>query len=123
MYDEHGRLKTETGLSEPARRTYGKWLAIAAGILIFVPSVFITFAGIMWLVIGSSGITGFGFYIFALSWWVLFFGIGGLVGAISAFRRTHGLLAVVGTVLMMFAVPYLAAPALLLLYFAKDEFL
>ena len=122
MYDEHGRLKTERELSPPAERKYGKWMAIAAGILILIPSILVTIVGISFLAFGASNITGFGFFAFVLSWWVLFFGIGGLIGAICALMRTHGLLAVMGGALMMFVLPYFAAPALLLIYLARDEF-
>ncbi|MFQ6107461.1 MAG: hypothetical protein ACE5QF_07760 [Thermoplasmata archaeon] len=122
LYDEHGRMKTERELSAPAPRRFGRWMAIAAGILILIPSVLVLIAGISYLAFGVSNITGFGFFAFVLSWWILFFGFGGLVGGICAITRSRGLLAVVGAVLMMFVIPYFAAPALLLLYVARDEF-
>ena len=122
MYDEHGRVKTDRELAPPAERKYGKWMAIIAGVLILVPSILVMVISISFLVFGASDITGFGFYAFVLGWWVLFFGIGGMAGAICALMRTRGLLAVTGAVLMMLVMPYFGAPALLLLYFARDEF-
>ncbi len=122
MYDEHGRVKTDRELSPLAERKHGKWMAIAAGILILIPSILVTIVGISFLIFGASDITGFGFFAFVLSWWVLFFGIGGLIGATCALMRTRGLLAVMGAALIMLVMPYLGAPALLLLYLARDEF-
>ncbi|MFQ5910400.1 MAG: hypothetical protein ACE5IJ_06735 [Thermoplasmata archaeon] len=122
MYDEHGRMKTERELSAPAPSEYGKWMAITAGVLILIPSVLVMLVGTSFLINGASDITNLGFFAFVLSWWILFFGIGGIIGGISALMRTRGLLAVTGAVLMMFVLPFFAAPALLLLYLARDEF-
>lgn len=122
LYDKYGRVKTGKSLSEPAPRKYGKWMAIAAGVLILIPSLLVLLLGIMFLVLGGADLAGFGFFIFVFSWWYLFFGLVGLIGAVSAIMRTRGLLAVAGAVLMMLVMPYFAAPALLLIYLSRDEF-
>jgi hypothetical protein len=122
MYDEHGRVRTERELSPPVERPYGKWMAITAGILILIPAVLVTLDSMLALALGASNMAGFGFFLFVLGWLTLFFGIGGLIGGVCAIRRTRGSLAVIGAVLMMFVAPFLAAPALLLIYLARDEF-
>jgi hypothetical protein len=122
MYDEHGRVRTERELSPPEERPNGRWMTALAGVLILIPASLVVLDGILALTLGASNMEGFGFFLFVLGWLTLFFGIGGLIGGVCAILRTRGSLAVVGAVLMMFVAPFFAAPALLLIYLARDEF-
>ena len=122
MYDEHGRVRTGREMSPPVERRCGRSMAVVAGILILIPASLVTLVSFLALILGASNMAGFGFYFFVLGWFTLFFGIGGLIGGVCAIRRAHGLLAVIGAVLMMFVAPLFAAPALLLIYLARDEF-
>jgi hypothetical protein len=107
---------------EPEERKYGKWFAVGAGFMLFVPSLLVTLIGIYHMTMGSSNVMDLGFYLFIFGSWTVIPGIAGLIASVCAVKQTQGYLAFIGTIFMMFVMPILAVPAFLLLYLARDEF-
>lgn len=120
--EENEEPKMTDEPAEPVERTYGKWLAVGAGFMLFVPSLLVTLIGVYHLTMDSSNVMDLGFYLFIFGGWTLIPGIGGLIASVCAIKQTQGYLAFIGTILMMFVMPILAVPAFLLLYLARDEF-